>query len=98
MRAWMFSSATSGVRLPNAGASALRYESNTSVIGMVIISIPTLRARALPSSLLPPLENVTADLVHIDYRAFVGHGDGAQHLQPQRTFVDGVRRRGNIQQ
>ncbi len=48
-----------------------------------------------------PVKNqavVAAHLIHINHRAFVGHRDGAQHLQPQRPFVDGVWRRGDIQQ
>ena len=56
MRAWIFSSATSAGREPNAGASAFRYASNTSPIGSVINSIPRFLANACASALLPSEE------------------------------------------
>ena len=40
---------------------------------------------------------IASNLVHVHDGAAMMHGDGAQHLKAQASFVDGVGRSGNIQ-
>ncbi len=40
---------------------------------------------------------IAADLIHVNDGTAMVDSDGAQHLKPQASFVDGVRRGGDIQ-